>query len=92
MSRSASALCTEIGFSTMTCKPASNAAIPNVVHEIHALILTGIRELDVTEPQREALRAHVYTLSEQVRESYRQDKSARPFDEVLAAVGESIDW
>ena len=69
-----------------------DAAIPNVVHEIHDLILTGIRELDVTEPQREALRAHVYTLSEQVRESYRQDKSARPFDEVLAAVGESIDW
>ncbi|MEZ5184917.1 MAG: 2-oxoacid:acceptor oxidoreductase family protein [Candidatus Nanopelagicales bacterium] len=69
-----------------------DAAIPNVVHEIHDLILTGIKELDITEPQREALRAHVYSLSEQVRESYRQDKSARPFDEVVAEVGQRIDW
>ncbi len=69
-----------------------DAAIPNVVHEIHDLILTGIKALDITEPQREALRAHVYALSEQVRESYRQDKTARPFDEVVAEVGQRIDW
>ena len=69
-----------------------DAAIPNVVHEIHDLILTGIKALDITEPQREALRTHVYTLSEQVREAYRQDKTARPFDEIVAEVGSGIDW
>lgn len=68
-----------------------DAAIPNVVHEIPDLILTGIKELDITEPQRDALRAHAYALSEQVREAYRQDKTARPFHEVLAEVGAGID-
>lgn len=87
----------EFDFSTCTgcmeCALACpDAAIPNVVHEIHDLILTGIKQLDITEPQREALRAHVYTLSEQVRESYRQDKSPRPFDVVLAEVGAGINW
>ena len=87
----------EFDFSTCTgcmeCALACpDAAIPNVVHEIPDLLLTGIKQLDITEPQREALRAHVYTLSEQVRESYRQDKSARSFDVVLAEVGASVDW
>ena len=55
-----------------------DAAIPNTVHEIHDLLLTGIKELDVGEPQREALRAQVYALAERVREAYRQDKDAAP--------------
>ncbi len=85
----------EFDFSTCTgcmeCALACpDAAIPNVVHEIHDLILTGIRALDITEPQRDALRALVYPLSEQVREAYRQDKSARPFHEVLAQAGADI--
>lgn len=67
-----------------------DAAIPNTVHEIHDLLLTGIKELDITEPQREALRSHVYRLSEQVRESYRQEKAPRPFHEVVAQAGEGI--
>ena len=61
-----------------------DAAIPNTVHEIHDLLLSGIRLLDVTEPQREALRAHVYAISEKVRESYRQSRDARALHELVA--------
>jgi len=68
-----------------------DAAIPNTVHEIHDLLLTGIKEIDVSEPQREALRAHVYTLAERVRESYRQDKTARPFADVVAEAARGLD-
>ena len=68
-----------------------DAAIPNSVHEIHDLLLTGIRETDVPEPQRELLRAQVYALSEQVRAAYREDKSPRAFHEVVAAVAARLD-
>ena len=61
-----------------------DAAIPNSVHEIPDLLLTGIAELDVPDRQRDALRALVYPLSEQVREAFRQDKSPRAFHEVVA--------
>ncbi|MEI6622783.1 MAG: 2-oxoacid:acceptor oxidoreductase family protein [Actinomycetes bacterium] len=61
-----------------------DAAIPNTVHEIHDLLLTGIKEIKVTEPQREALRAYVYPLAEHVREAYRQDKTPRAFHELVA--------
>ena len=46
-------LCTGCMECALVCP---DAAIPNTVHEIHDLLLTGIKELDVTEPQREALR------------------------------------
>jgi pyruvate-ferredoxin/flavodoxin oxidoreductase len=68
-----------------------DAAIPNSVHEIHDLLLTGIAQLDVTEAQRDALRRHVYALSERVREAYRQDKSARPFHEIVAEAATTLD-
>lgn len=68
-----------------------DAAIPNSVHEIHDLLLTGIKELDVSEPQREALRGQVYPLAERVRESYRADKAPRPFHQVVAEVTSTLD-
>ena len=68
-----------------------DAAIPNAVHEIPDLILTAIKDIDLTEPQREALRAQVYPLSEKVREAYRQDKTPRPFAELVAEAGISTD-
>ncbi len=68
-----------------------DAAIPNTVHEIHDLLLAAIKEIDVSEPQREALRAHVYALAERVREAYRQDKAARPFHEVVAEAATTLD-
>src|SRR5665648_840519 len=68
------ALCTGCLECALVCP---DVAIPNTVHEIHDLLLMGIREIDVTEPQREALRAQVYPWAERIRELYRQDKSAR---------------
>ncbi len=68
-----------------------DAAIPNTVHEIPDLILGAIKDLDLTEAQREALRAQVYPLSEKVREAYRQDKTPRPFAELVAQAGIDAD-
>jgi pyruvate-ferredoxin/flavodoxin oxidoreductase len=68
-----------------------DVAIPNTVHEIHDLLLTGIKEIDVTEPQREALRAQVYLWAERVRELLRQDKSGRTFAELVAEAASVID-
>ncbi len=68
-----------------------DAAIPNSIHEIHDLLLIGIAELDVEEAQREALRAQAYALAERVREAYRQDKTPRPFHDVVAACLPDVD-
>jgi pyruvate-ferredoxin/flavodoxin oxidoreductase len=68
-----------------------DSAIPNSVHEIHDLLLTGIKEIDATDPQREALRGQVYGLSERVREAYRSDKSARPFHEIVAEAAKAVE-
>ena len=74
-------VCTGCMECTLVCP---DAAIPNSVHEIHELLLTGIRQLDLTEAQREAMRAQVYTVAEAVRESYRQTKESRAFHELVA--------
>jgi pyruvate-ferredoxin/flavodoxin oxidoreductase len=68
-----------------------DAAIPNTVHDIHALLETAIRQLDIAEAQREALRGQVHALSEAVRELYRQDKEPKPFHKLVAAAGEKLD-
>jgi pyruvate-ferredoxin/flavodoxin oxidoreductase len=68
-----------------------DSAIPNTVHEIHDLLLAGIKEVDATEPQRQALREQVYGLSERVREAYRNDSTDRPFHQVVAAAAGTID-
>ena len=68
-----------------------DVAIPNTVHEIHDLLLTGIASIDATEGQREALRAKVYPLAERVRESYRQDKTDRDFSDVVAEAAKGLD-
>ena len=68
-----------------------DAAIPNTVNEIHDLLLTGIKELDLVPAQSEALRTQVYPLAERVRESYRQDKSPRAFHDVVAEAVTTLD-
>lgn len=73
---------------TMVCP---DAAIPTVVHEIHDLILEATDRIDVTAGQRDALRGQAYLLAERARESYRQDKTERPFSEVVAEVAASLD-
>ena len=74
-------LCTGCMECTLVCP---DAAIPNSVHEIHDLLLTGIRELAISEAQREAMRGQVYAIAEAVREAYRQSKEARAFHELVA--------
>ncbi len=67
-----------------------DAAIPNNVHDIHELLLTGIRQIDISEIQREAMRAQVYAVTEAVREAYRQSKEARAFHELVAEAAAKI--
>ncbi len=74
-------LCTGCMECALVCP---DAAIPNTVHELHDLLLTAIARLDVTEPQRAALRALVYPLAERVREAYRAQKEAPAFHELVA--------
>lgn len=68
-----------------------DVAIPNTVHEIHDLLLTGIGAIEATEAQKDELRTQVYSLAERVRESYRQDKTDRPFADVVAAAVQTLD-
>ncbi|WP_213992888.1 2-oxoacid:acceptor oxidoreductase family protein [Sodalis sp. dw_96] len=70
-----------------------DAAIPNTVHDIHQLLLEGIRRLGLDESRREAMGMHLYPLVDAVRESYRQSKTPRPFHDVVAdaVAGLAID-
>ncbi len=79
-------LCTGCMECALACP---DAAIPNSVHDIRDILLTAIRQLDVAETQREALRGEVHVLSDEVREIYRREKEPRPFHEIVAeAAGE----
>jgi pyruvate-ferredoxin/flavodoxin oxidoreductase len=81
-------LCTGCMDCALVCP---DAAIPNTVHEIHDLLLTGIGSLELTDPQKELMRAQVYGLAERVREAYRQDKKAGPFHEVVRGAVASLN-
>lgn len=81
-------LCTGCVECALVCP---DAAIPNAVHEIHDLLQTAIRQIDITEAQRQAMRGHVYTLSEAVRNVYRQNKEPRPFHEIVAEAVARLD-
>ena len=77
-------LCTGCMECALVCP---DAAIPNAVHDIHELMMTAIRQLDIAERQREALRREVYPLADAAREVYRTEKAPRPFDEIVAQGG-----
>jgi pyruvate-ferredoxin/flavodoxin oxidoreductase len=81
-------LCTGCMECALVCP---DAAIPNAVHDIHDLLLTGIKRLDIAEAQRAALREHVPALSAAVRESYRAGKDSPPLPELMAAAAAEID-
>ena len=53
-----------------------DAAIPNTVHDLTDLVLTGIREIAVTDAQRDALRVHAHALAEHVRTELRNGSEA----------------
>ncbi|MCU0300271.1 MAG: 2-oxoacid:acceptor oxidoreductase family protein [Candidatus Nanopelagicales bacterium] len=80
-------LCTGCMECALVCP---DAAIPNTVHEVHDLLLAGIRGLDVTEPQRDALRGQVYALAERVRGALREGGEA-PFHEVVRDAVATLD-
>jgi pyruvate-ferredoxin/flavodoxin oxidoreductase len=63
-----------------------DAAIPNTVHEIHDLLLTAIRGLDLTQQQKDTLSAYVFDLTKLIREAYRKlpSKDPKPFHEIAA--------
>jgi len=81
-------LCTGCMECTLVCP---DAAIPNTVHDIHDLLLTGIKQLDLAEKQVDELKAQVYPLSEAVRESYRATKESPPFHEMVASAASGLD-
>ena len=53
--------------------------------------MAGIRQLDIAESQREALRREVYPLADAAREVYRNEKRPPPFDEIVRKAAESLD-
>ena len=81
-------LCTGCMECALVCP---DAAIPNVVHDIHELLLAAIKQLELTAAQAEAMRGHVYALAESVRESYRQSRAARPLHEVFAEAAAHLE-
>ncbi len=81
-------LCTGCMECALVCP---DAAIPNTVHDIHELLLAGIAHLDIAEAQREALRTHIWPLSEAVRAIYRGSKDAKPFHEAVAEAAAGIE-
>ncbi|WP_203330745.1 2-oxoacid:acceptor oxidoreductase family protein [Rhodovastum atsumiense] len=80
-------LCTGCMECTLVCP---DAAIPNTVHDIHELLGTAIRQIELPEAQQEALRGQVYALAETVRGLYRQGKEAKPFHELVAEAATAI--
>ena len=80
-------LCTGCMECALACP---DAAIPNTVHDINDLLLTAVRQLDIAEAQREALRNLVHPLADAAREVYRRDKSPKPFHEIVAAAAEGL--
>jgi pyruvate-ferredoxin/flavodoxin oxidoreductase len=81
-------LCTGCMECTLVCP---DAAIPNTVHDIADLLLTGIRQLDLPAPQREELKAQAYPLGEKVREAYRATRDTPPFHEMVASAAAGLD-
>src|SRR5208283_2935483 len=55
-----------------------DAAIPNTVQDIREVLMTAIRQLDIAESQREALRREVFPLADAVRETLRTEKRPPP--------------
>ncbi len=74
-------LCTGCMECTLVCP---DAAIPNSVHEIHELLITGIGRLSITPSQRETMRGHVYAMVNAIRDIYHRSKDARAFHDVVA--------
>ncbi len=75
-------LCTGCMECALVCP---DAAIPNTVHEIHDLIESAARGLDLPSAQMEAVRGQVYPLSDAVRAALRGGKKVKFADAVATA-------
>ena len=81
-------LCTGCMECALVCP---DTAIPNSVHDIHELLLTGIGQLDIPSAQLDAMRSHVHALASSVRAMYLQSKQARAFHELVAEAASSLE-
>jgi pyruvate-ferredoxin/flavodoxin oxidoreductase len=70
-----------------------DAAIPNSVHEIHDLLLTGIGKLDLTELHRQQMASQVFPLTKAVRDAYRKlpAKDPKSFSQIVAESVPSLE-
>ncbi|HXW09933.1 MAG TPA: 2-oxoacid:acceptor oxidoreductase family protein, partial [Steroidobacteraceae bacterium] len=80
--------CTGCMECTLVCP---DAAIPNTVHDIHDLLQSGIRELDLPEAQRAELLAQVYPLTEAVRARYKATRGSLELHDAVADAATSLD-
>ncbi|WIY84021.1 2-oxoacid:acceptor oxidoreductase family protein [Propionimicrobium sp. PCR01-08-3] len=80
-------LCTGCMECTLACP---DAAIPNAVHEIHTLIAAAVEMIEVNEPQRAAMRDHIYSVASRVREYYRADKDAASLADLVAKAADEL--
>lgn len=64
-----------------------DAAIPNSVHDIHDLLLTAIRDLEITGHQKDTMAGYVFDLSKAIRDTYRKlpGKDPKPFHEIASS-------
>jgi len=81
-------LCTGCMECALVCP---DAAIPNTVHDIRDLMMSAIKQLDIAESQREALRREVFPLADAVREVYRNEKEPPPLHEIVRQAAEKLD-
>lgn len=79
--------CTGCMECTLVCP---DGAIPNTVHDLHELVVTGIQQLDVADPQKEALRGLAHGLGEAVRAAYRGGET-KPFHAVFTAAVAAVE-
>jgi pyruvate-ferredoxin/flavodoxin oxidoreductase len=74
-------LCTGCMECTLVCP---DAAIPNTVHDIHDLLQTGMKQLDLPAEQVAELQAQVYPLTKAVRERYQATRDSLALHEAVA--------
>ena len=81
-------LCTGCMECTLVCP---DAAIPNTVHDIHDLLQTGLKQLELPAEQLVELQAQVYPLTKAVRERYKATKDSLAFHETVAAAATDLE-
>jgi pyruvate-ferredoxin/flavodoxin oxidoreductase len=80
-------LCTGCMDCALVCP---DAAIPNTAHDIRDLLATGVRQLDIAETQREALRDEIPALADATREIYRRKKAPGKLHDVVAEATKTL--